>query len=96
MRSSVASGNTLEDSYREALDAPFAIDARLRRGGRLIELKNIEKGHTAIYSTIYKDQVITVGTVQSIRFLRPARRMAHIELESGIQRWTARRQRVAQ
>ena len=38
----------------------------------------IEKGHTAIFSTIYKESY-NVGTVKRIRFLRPDVAVVHIE-----------------
>lgn len=64
----------------KAFAAPFAVDADyvvvngMKQKGR----EDIEKGHTAIFSTIYKDSH-NVGTVKSIRFLRPDVAVVHVE-----------------
>ena len=63
-----------------AFAAPFAPDSDYVnvRGERAKGREAIEKGHTAIFSTIYKDSY-NVGTVKSIRFLRPDIAVVHAE-----------------
>ncbi len=60
--------------------APFAADADyvVVNGMKLKGREAIEKGHTAIFTTIYKDSH-NVGTVKSIRFLRPDVAVVHVE-----------------
>ena len=64
----------------KAFAAPFAPDADYVnvRGERAEGREAIAKGHTAIFSTIYKDSH-NVGTVRSIRFLRPDVAVVHAE-----------------
>ena len=64
----------------KAFAAPFAPDADyvVVNGMNLKGREIIEKGHTAIFTTIYKDSR-NVGTVKSIRFLRPDVAVVHIE-----------------
>lgn len=64
----------------KAFAAPFAPDADYVnvRGERAQGREAIEKGHTAIFTTIYKDSH-NVGTVKSIRFLRPDVAIVHAE-----------------
>ncbi|MBA3240464.1 MAG: SgcJ/EcaC family oxidoreductase [Acidobacteria bacterium] len=64
----------------KAFAAPFATDADyvIVNGMRVKGREGIEKGHAAIFSTIYKDSH-NVGTVKSIRFLRPDVAIVHIE-----------------
>ncbi|MBC8028918.1 MAG: SgcJ/EcaC family oxidoreductase [Pyrinomonadaceae bacterium] len=59
---------------RFATDADYVVVNGRRTKGR----DEIEKGHTGIFSTIYKDSR-NVGTVQSIRFLRPDVAVVHVE-----------------
>ena len=56
----------------KAFATPFALDADYVtvRGEHAKGREAIEKGHTEIFTTIYKDSH-NVGTVKSIRFLRP-------------------------
>ena len=64
----------------KAFAAPFAADADyvVVNGMKLKGREAIEKGHTAIFTTIYKDSH-NVGTVRSIRFLRPDVAVVHVE-----------------
>lgn len=64
----------------KAFAAPFAADADyvVVNGMKLKGREAIEKGHTAIFTTIYKDSH-NVGTVKSVRFLRPDVAVAHVE-----------------
>jgi uncharacterized protein (TIGR02246 family) len=57
-----------------ATDADYVVVNGMRAKGR----EEIEKGHTAIFSTVYKDSK-NVATVQSIRFLRPDVAVVHVE-----------------
>lgn len=63
-----------------AFAAPFAPDAEyvVINGARVTGREAIEKGHAAIFTTIYKDSH-NVGTVKSIRFLRPDVAVVHVE-----------------
>lgn len=56
------------------VDADYVIVNGMRVKGRA----EIEKGHAGIFSTIYKESH-NVGTVQSIRFLRPDVAVVHVE-----------------
>ena len=64
----------------KAFAAPFAPDADyvvvngMYGKGR----EEIERGHTAIFTTIYKDSR-NVATFKSVRFLRPDVAVAHVE-----------------
>ena len=64
----------------KAFAAPFAADADyvvvngMYGKGR----EEIERGHTAIFKTIYKDSR-NVATIKSVRFLRPDVAVAHVE-----------------
>jgi uncharacterized protein (TIGR02246 family) len=64
----------------QAFAAPFAADADyvVVSGMKLKGREVIERGHTGIFKTIYKDSH-NVGTVQSIRFLRPDVAVVHVE-----------------
>jgi uncharacterized protein (TIGR02246 family) len=64
----------------KAFAAPFAADADyvIVNGMRATGREAIEKGHTAIFTTIYKDSH-NLGTVKSIRFLRPDVAVVHVE-----------------
>lgn len=64
----------------KAFAAPFAPDADyvVVNGMSLKGREAIENGHTAIFSTIYKDSR-NVGTVKSVRFLRPDVAVVHVE-----------------
>jgi uncharacterized protein (TIGR02246 family) len=64
----------------KAFAAPFATDADyvVVNGMRATGRVEIEKGHTAIFTTIYKDSH-NVATVKSIRFLRPDVAVVHVE-----------------
>lgn len=64
----------------KAFAAPFATDADyvVINGMKLQGREAIEKGHTAIFTTIYKDSH-NVGTVKSVRFLRPDVAVVHVE-----------------
>jgi len=57
-----------------ATDADYVVVNGMRAKGR----QEIEEGHTAIFSSIYKDSK-NVATVQSVRFLRPDVSVVHIE-----------------
>jgi uncharacterized protein (TIGR02246 family) len=64
----------------KAFAAPFALDADyiVVNGMNLKGRETIEKGHTSIFTTIYKDSH-NAATVRSIRFLRPDVAVVHIE-----------------
>lgn len=64
----------------KAFAAPFATDADyvIVNGMKIKGREEIEKGHTQIFTTIYKDSH-NVGTVKSIRFLRPDVAVVHVE-----------------
>ena len=64
----------------KAFAAPFATDADyvVVNGTTIKGREAIEKGHTAIFTTFYKDSH-NVSTVKSIRFLRPDVAVVHIE-----------------
>lgn len=64
----------------KAFAAPFAADADyvVVNGMSLKGREAIEKGHTTIFTTIYKDSH-NVGTIKSVRFLRPDVAVVHIE-----------------
>lgn len=64
----------------KAFAAPFATDADyvVVNGMRAQGREAIERGHIAIFTTIYKDSH-NVGTVKSIRFLRSDVAVVHIE-----------------
>ena len=64
----------------KAFAAPFATDADyvVVNGMTIKGREAIEKGHTAIFTTIYKESH-NVGTVKGIRFLRPDVALAHVE-----------------
>lgn len=63
-----------------AFAAPFAENADyvVVNGLRLTGREAIEKGHTAIFTTVYKESH-NVATIKSIRFLRPDVAVVHIE-----------------
>ncbi len=64
----------------QAFAAPFAADADyvVVNGMKLKGRDVIEKGHTGIFTTIYKDSH-NVATVKSVRFLRPDVAVVHVE-----------------
>jgi len=64
----------------KAFAAPFAPDADyvVVNGMRARGREEIEKGHTAIFTTIFKDSH-NGATVKSIRFLRPDVAVVHVE-----------------
>jgi uncharacterized protein (TIGR02246 family) len=64
----------------KAFAAPFATDADyvVVNGMRVTGREEIEKGHTGIFTTIYKDSH-NVATVKSVRFLRPDVAVVHVE-----------------
>ena len=64
----------------KAFAAPFAADADyVVVNGMYIKGKDaIEKGHTGIFTTIYKDSRNT-ATIKSVRFLRPDVAVVHVE-----------------
>jgi uncharacterized protein (TIGR02246 family) len=64
----------------KAFAAPFAADADyvVVNGMKIKGRDDIEKGHTAIFTTIYKDSH-NVGTVKGIRFIRPDVAVVHVE-----------------
>jgi uncharacterized protein (TIGR02246 family) len=64
----------------KAFAAPFAADADyvVVNGMRIKGREEIEKGHTQIFTTIYKESH-NVGTVKSVRFLRPDVAVVHVE-----------------
>lgn len=74
----------VEDAWNahdgKAFAAPFAIDADyvVVNGMKLNGREAIEKGHTGIFTTIYKDSH-NVGSVKSVRFLRSDVAVAHVE-----------------
>lgn len=63
-----------------AFAAPFAADADyvVVNGMRISGKEAIEKGHTQIFTTVYKESR-NVATVKSIRFLRPDIALVHVE-----------------
>lgn len=77
-------GQQIEEGWNahdgKAFAAPFAPDADyvvvngMKHKGR----EAIEKGHTGIFTTIYKDSH-NVGIVKSVRFLRPDVAVVHVE-----------------
>jgi uncharacterized protein (TIGR02246 family) len=64
----------------KAFAAPFATDADyvVVNGMYAKGREAIERGHTAIFTTIYKDSR-NVATFKSVRFLRPDVAVAHVE-----------------
>lgn len=64
----------------KAFASPFASDASyvVVNGMKIDGREAIEKGHTAIFSSIYKDSH-NVATVKSIRLLRPDVAVVHVE-----------------
>lgn len=64
----------------KAFATPFAPDADyvVVNGMRATGREEIEKGHAAIFATIYKDSR-NAATVKSIRFLRPDVAVVHVE-----------------
>ena len=64
----------------KAFAAPFATDADyvVVNGMKIKGREDIEKGHTGIFTTIYKDSH-NVATVKGIRFLRPDVAVVHVE-----------------
>ena len=64
----------------KAFAAPFAADADyvVVNGMSLKGREAIEQGHTAIFSSIYKESR-NVGTVKGVRFLRPDVAVVHVE-----------------
>lgn len=69
-----------------AFSAPFAADADyvVVNGMKIKGRDEIEKGHTRIFTTIYKDSR-NIASVKGIRFLRPDVAVVHLEwsLEYG-------------
>ena len=63
-----------------AFSAPFAADADyvVINGMKIKGRDEIEKGHTRIFTTIYKDSR-NIATVKGIRFLRPDVGLVHLE-----------------
>ena len=64
----------------KAFSAPFAADADyvVVNGMYIKGREAIEKGHTAIFTTIYKESH-NEATVKSIRFIRPDVAVVHVE-----------------
>lgn len=64
----------------KAFAAPFASDADyvVVNGMKIKGREDIEKGHTGIFTTIYKDSH-NVGTIRGVRFLRPDVAVVHVE-----------------
>ena len=64
----------------KAFAAPFAADADyvIVNGMYIKGREEIEKGHTQIFTTIYKESR-NVATIRSVRFLRPDVAAVHIE-----------------
>jgi uncharacterized protein (TIGR02246 family) len=64
----------------KAFAAPFAADADyvVVNGMRLKGREDIEKGHTQIFTTIYKESH-NVATVKGVRYLRPDVAVVHVE-----------------
>jgi uncharacterized protein (TIGR02246 family) len=64
----------------KAFAAPFAADADyvVVNGMKIKSREEIEKGHTGIFKTIYKDSHNT-ATIKGIRFLRPDVAIVHVE-----------------
>ena len=73
----------VEDAWNahdgKAFAAPFAADADyvVVNGMYAKGREAIERGHTGIFTTIYKDSR-NVATVKSVRFLRPDVAVAHV------------------
>jgi len=63
----------------KAFAAPFAADADyvVVNGMYTKGRDEIEKGHTAIFTTIYKDSR-NIGTIKSVRFLRKDVAVVHV------------------
>lgn len=74
----------VEDAWNahdgKAFAAPFAPDADyvVVNGMRMAGREAIEKGHTAIFTTIYKDSH-NAGTIRNIRFVRADVAVVHVE-----------------
>ena len=74
----------VEDAWNahdgKAFAAPFATDADyvVVNGMYTKGRADIERGHTGIFSTIYKDSR-NAATIKSVRFLRPDVAVAHVE-----------------
>jgi len=74
----------LQDAWNahdgKAFAEPFASDADyvVVNGMKIKGREDIEKGHTGIFTTIYKDSH-NVGTVRGVRFLRPDVAVVHVE-----------------
>lgn len=74
----------LEDGWNahdaKAFSAPFATDADyvVVNGMYIKGREEIEKGHAGIFSTVYKESH-NVGTVKSVRWLRPDVAVVHVE-----------------
>lgn len=74
----------VEDAWNahdgKAFAAPFAMDADyvVVNGMRVKGREEIEKGHTGIFTTIYKDSR-NAATIKSVRYLRPDVAVAHVE-----------------
>jgi uncharacterized protein (TIGR02246 family) len=64
----------------QAFAAPFAVDADyvVVNGVKIKGRDLIEKGHTGIFATIYKDSH-NVASIKSIRFLRPDVAVVHVD-----------------
>src|SRR5215216_6354285 len=64
----------------KAFAEPFTSDADyvVVNGMKIKGREAIEKGHTGIFTTIYKDSH-NVGTVRGVRFLRPDVAVVHVE-----------------
>ena len=64
----------------KAFAAPFTSDADyvVVNGARTKGREEIERGHTVLFTTFYKDSH-NVATVKSIRFLRPDVAVIHVE-----------------
>lgn len=64
----------------KAFAAPFAADADyvIVNGMKIKGRETIERGHTGIFTSIYKDSH-NVGTIKNIRFLRPDVAVVHVE-----------------
>jgi uncharacterized protein (TIGR02246 family) len=74
----------IEDAWNahdgKAFAAPFASDADyvVVNGMKATGREEIEKGHTGIFTTIYKDSR-NAATIKSVRFLRPDVAVVHVE-----------------
>jgi len=64
----------------KAFAAPFSLDADyvVVNGTYVKGREAIEKGHAVIFSSVYKDSR-NIGTIKSIRYLRPDVAVVHIE-----------------